>query len=189
MLQPGLEPGRLGAEQIPGARGDRRPVQHAAQPPVRGDGADRPGQQVDAFLMDDQVAPAQEVVQVEGAVAVRGPAKVVRADVHHRGDQLGRRVQGQGPLHEAEVAGPERGQPFVEPALAAQPRHGVLAVARLGAHRLELPAGAEGAAAALQQHVEAALGDELGFQQAERHAAAVGAADQDRGGRWLMIGR
>ena len=183
MLQPGLEPGCPGAEQVASALGDRRPVERRAQPPVRGDRADDAAHRIDALLVNDQVAPAEEVVQVEGAVAVRGPAEVVRADDHDRGDQLGRRVQGQGPLHEAEVAGPERGQPSVEPALAAQPGHGVLAVAGLAAHRLEPSAGAEGAAAALQQHVEAAFGDELGLQQAERGPASVGTAHQDRGGR------
>ena len=183
VLQPPLGRGRLAAEQVTEARRDRQPVEHRAQPPFgRGHAHDGP-QRAGALLVSDQVAPADVVVQVEDAVAVRAPAEVVRAHVHDGRDQLRRRVHGQRPLHEPEVAGAVGGQPSLEPALLAQPGDGVLPVRDLVAHRLELPAGPEGAAAALQQHVVAAFGQDLRVLQGERAAAAVRAADQHGGRR------
>ena len=183
VLQPPLGRGRLAAEQVRHARRDRQPVEHRAQPPFgRGHAHDAP-QRAGALLVSDQVGPSDVVVQVEDAVAVRAPAEVVRAHVHDGRDQLRRRVHGQRPLHEPEVARAVGGQPSVEPALLAQPGDGVLPVRDLVAHRLELPAGPEGAAATLQQHVVAAFGQDLRAQQAERAAAAVRTADQHGGRR------
>ena len=183
VLQPSLRPGRLAAEQVAVTGRDRQPVEHRAQPPVGRGHARHRAQHPDALLVPDQVAPHDVVVQVEGAVTVRAPAEVVRADVHHHGDQLRRRVHGQRPLYEAEVAGAVGGQPALEPALLAQPGHGVVAVRDLVLHRLEVPAGAERAAHALQQHVVAALGEDLRGLQGEQAAAAVRAADQHGGRR------
>ena len=183
VLHPPLGPGRLPADHVTVADRDREAVQHPAQPPFGRGHARHRAQHPDALLVCDHVAPHDVVVQVEGAVAVRRPAEVVRADVHHGGDQLRRRVHGQRPLHEAEVAGAVGGQPALEPALLAQPRHGVLPVGDLVAHRLELTAGPERAAHALQQHVVATLGEDLPGLQGERAGPAVRAADQDGGRR------
>ena len=174
---------RLAPEQVTDARRDRQPVEHRAQPPFGRGQAHERWQRPGVLLVSDQVAPADVVVQVEDAVAVRGPAEVVRAYVHDGRDQLRRRVHGQRPLHEPEVAGAVGGQPSLEPALLAQPGDGVLPVRDLVAHRLELPAGPEGTAAALQQHVVAAFGEDLRVLQGERAAAAVRAANQHGGRR------
>ena len=182
VVHPSLGPGRLAADHVGVSGRDREALQHLAQPPFGRGHAHHRAQHPDALLVRDQVAPHDVVVQIEGAVAVRGPVEVVRADVHHGGDQFRRRVHGQRPLHEAEVAGAVGGQPALEPALLAQPRHGVLPVGDLVPHRLEVPAGPERAAHALQQHVIAALGEDLPGLQGEQAGAAVRAADQ-HGGR------
>ena len=183
VLQPSLGPGRLAAEHVAETSRDRQPVEHRAQPPVGRCHACHRAQQPDALLVRDQVAPHDVVVQVEGAVTVSAPAEVMRADVHHGGDQFRRRVHGQRPLYETEVAGAVGGQPALEPALLAQPRHGVLPVGDLVLHRLEVPAGAERAAHALQQHMVAALGEDLRGLQGEQAGAAVRAPDQHGGRR------
>ena len=162
MLQPALEPRGPGPEQVPAAGRDGQPVQRGTQPPVGGGHPPQAGQPSGGLLVGDHVAPAQEVLQVERAMVVGGLAEVVRPDVDHGRDQFRWRILGQCPLHEAEIAEPVGGQPAVEPVLLAQPGHRVLAVSGLMAHRVELAAGAERAAAALQQHVEAPLGDRAG---------------------------
>ena len=171
--------GRAGHAPRPRPAAGRAPGAAVVRPWPAHQAAQHPG----ALLVSDQVAPADVVVQVEDAVAERGPAEVVRAHVHDGRDQLRRRVHGQRPLHEPEVAGAVGDQPSVEPALLAQPGDGVLPVGDLVAHRLELPAGPEGAAAALHQHVVAAFGQDLRVLQGERAAAAVRAADQHGGRR------
>ena len=183
VIHPPLGPGRLAADHVSVSGRDREAAQHLAQPPFgRGQACHR-AQHPGALLVRDQVAPHDVVVQVEGAVAVRGPAEVVRADMYHGGGQFRRRVHGQRPLHEAEVAGAVGGQPALEPVLLTQPRHGVLPVGDLVPHRLEVPAGPERAAHALQQHVIAALGQDLPGLQGEHARPAVRAADQHGGCR------
>ncbi len=183
VVHPSLGPGRLAADHVREAGRDREAVHYAAQPPFGRDHARHPARYPDALLVCDQVAPHDVVVQVEGAAAVRGPAEVVRADMYHGGGQFRRRVHGERPLHEAEVAGAVGCQPALEPVLLTQPRHGVLPVGDLVPHRLEVPAGPEGAAHALQQHVIAALGEDLPGLQGERAGPAVRAADEHGGGR------
>ena len=183
VLQPPLGQCWLAAEQVTHAGRDRQPVEHRPQPSFGRSRAHESTQHPGALLVSDQVAPADVVVQVEDAVAVRGPAEVMRAHVHDDRDQFRRRVHGQRPLHEPEVAGAVGDQPSVEPALLAQPGDSVLPVRDLVAHRLELPAGPESATAALHQHVVAAFGQDLRVLQAERAAAAVRAADQHGGRR------
>ena len=193
VLQPALEPRCSGAEQVPAAGRHGQPIQRRPQPPVGGgqppQAAERPG----GLLMGHHVTPAEEILQIKRAVVIGGPAEIMGTDLDDGGDQFRRRVLGQGPLHETEVAQPVGGQPPIEPMLAAQPGHRVLAVGGLAAHRVEFPAGAEGATAALQQHVEAALGDQLGTDHVVREPAPVGAADQHRGhpavrNRQIVIG-
>ena len=180
VLQPALEPRGPGAEQVPAAGRHGQPVQRRTQPPVGGghppQAAKRPGR----LLMGDHVAPPEEILQIKRTVVVGRPAEIMGTDLDHGGDQFRWRVQGQGPSCEPEVAQPVGCQPPVEPVLAAQPGHGVLAVGGLAAHRVEVPARAERAAAALQQYVEAALGDQLRAGQAVREPAPVGRADQHR---------
>ena len=117
-----------------------------------------PRSQLDPLLVGDELGPGGQVGELEGAVDHAGLREVVRADVQHHRLQLGRRVERQGPLRVAEVAGAERGEPAVEPLLLAQPDDGVLPVVLLVHDGAELTAGAEGAAHALQHHRVAALG-------------------------------
>jgi len=183
MLQPGLEPRGAGAEQCTDTGGERHPVQHRDEPPVRGRRPVYAMQEPDAFLERDELGPLHVVIQIEHAVAVNGATHVVRPDLDDGRHQLRRRVHGQRPLDEPEIAPAVRRQPPVEPALLPQPGDRVLSVRDLVPHRLEIAAGTEGASTALHQHVIAALGDQLGHGHAERRTTPVGAADQHRRGR------
>jgi hypothetical protein len=83
----------------------------------------------------------------------------VQADLDDGRLKLGWRVACQGQLGVCEVAGSDRAELAGEPILAAQPRDGGLTIGGLVPERLEPPGRSAGTPAALQQDVEALLGE------------------------------
>ena len=117
-----------------------------------GGGAIRAAHHPALLLVDDHVAPTQEV-EAEGAGPPDVLAEVVRGDGDHGRGQVRRRVGQQGPLGERQVRAPDGGEGARVPGLVAHPGHHVVAVVDLADHGQELPARPEGATAGHEQRV------------------------------------
>ena len=125
---------------------------------------------------DDQ--PRGEGLERQARAGVGRAVELGGRDVdRHRGNV----VVGDRPLHEAQIAGPERAHRPRVPRLGAQPAQRGQSVGALveGAERA---AGAEGAAHALDDDLQPPLGQEPPEQQADELTSPVGRADE-HGGR------
>ncbi len=131
------------------------------------------------LLVNDLVAPSEEI-KPERAGAPDVLAEVVWPNGDHGGGQLRRRVRQQCPLRVPQVGTAERGEGAGEPGLADDPGHDVVTVAFLVSHGVELPSGAEGAAAAHEEGVVAAGGKDPRQRQRQGQMAPVRAPDQQR---------
>ena len=177
--QPLLEEPDLPAGQQTVHFGQWQVGERPAQPALRPALLVRERQQRTALVADDG-DPVEDGVQ-----RVR-PAGVGRVAERRRGDRgqhaLERRprVGRDGPLGVPDVARPVGEQVAVEPGLPLDPGDRVEAVVALVAHRVELAAGVEGAPAALQDDVEAALGQQPPGHQPDDAGPAVRSADQHR---------
>ena len=85
-------------------------------------------------------ADREGVLQAERPARVEEGMRIVQADLDHHRLQLRWRVQGERPLHIAEVAGADGAQRSVEPGLLAQPGHRGPAVGGLVAPEVEAAA-------------------------------------------------
>ena len=116
-----------------------------------------PGQ----LLVLDLVHPAQHGLQGEGVAGVdRGVAEVGSRHPRRHGLERGGRVAAHGPLHQAQVTRAEGVNRPSEPRLLGQPGQRGLPVSLLVAERLPIATGAERAAAALDDDLVAALGEQ-----------------------------
>ncbi len=165
---------RLAERQRPG---DPPEVALQAQPgPRQGEGAPAVVQPADRR---DQGALQGERARMARGVEEAVP--IVHADLDHHRLQLRGRVGGEGPLRVPQGTGPQRAENAGEPGLPAQPRDGSPAVGGLVLPQGWGTAGPSGAAAALQDDVEALFGEEDAEHRRPRDAAAVRRADQQSG--------
>lgn len=183
-------PGGPAGQLRTGHRRQGQPVVGGGHTPPAGE---PPGQrrQRRILLVGDLVAPAEEV-QAEGVATPDVLGEVVGSDSHHRRGHPGRRVGQQGPLGEAEIGGAEGGEASGEPGLRAHPGDHVATVVHFGAHGVEAPAGAEGAAGADEEDGVAPGGVDAGHGEGEGIPPAVGSAHEDgadRGGWPAGTGR
>ena len=188
MVEPRLPPRRAGAQQLPAGRTQRQltgGAYHAFLRPQLADaGADSSG----IFLVRNQMAPAQEVVDGERAGAPGRLAEIVGTGGDDGRGQLGRRILQQRPLGEPEIGNPDGGEATGEPRLLPQPCDGVGAVGRFVDHRREGPARPERPPHTLHQHVVAAGGVQRAVQQRERKPAAIRSAEQQGADRFCPAG-
>ena len=187
VLDPRPVPGRAAGEHTVADVADRQPAQFVAEPPRRGHGARQAPKRPAGFLVGDLEVPAERVAQGERAGSPHDLAEVVRSHDDRRGGQLGRRVDQQRPLREAEVGGTDRREASVEPGLLTQPGDRVGAVVHLVPARVELAARAETASRALQYDVITVGGVQAGEDFDGQPAPAVRPAHQ-HGADWLPSG-
>jgi hypothetical protein len=142
-------------------------------------GLDEPPQHSQrALLAGDHDPPRERGLQRE---SVRPQEFERQRRVGHLGDhRLDLRWQAVGhrPLHVPQVTAAHEHDRAAEPRLLHHPSQGGHAVLALVPQRVELPAGAERAAGALQQHLEPALGQRDGHPRGDQPPPSVRAAHQ-----------
>ncbi len=136
-----------------------------------------------ALLLREHDAPAERRLQREGVSAqeIQRQRRLGHVRDHRR--DLGRQAVGHGPLGVPQVAVAVQHDRPAGPGLLHQPFQGGQAVLALTPHRVEHAAGPERAPAALQQHLEAPLGQRPGVHRAFHAAPPVRRADQHGGQR------
>ena len=169
---PAAEKGRCG-------RDERQLVENGADPPSVPSRLQHDLEGSTVFLVDHLVAPPEEV-EPERAGSPDVLAEVVGPDGDDRGGQLGRRVRQERPLSVTQVGRAERGEGAGEPGLAEHPGDDIVTVVFLVPHGIECPSRAEGAAAAHEEGVVAAGGEDPRQGQGQGQVPAVGPPNEQR---------
>ena len=176
--QPGLPPRSPFAEQRPAGRAQRRlrgRTHHALLSPHLADaGADS----VRIFLVRNQIAPAEEVVDRERAGTPRRRAQIMGTGGDDGRDQFRRRILQQRVLSEPQVRDPDGGEAAGEPRLPPHPFDRVGAVGCFVGHGHEVSGRSECPSHTLQHHAISAGSVQIGENQRERKSTAVGSAGQ-----------
>lgn len=173
VFHPGFEPRRTRAEQRPGRLTQRQRGGRPRHPSRRGELADSGPDATGVFLVGNQIAPAQEVVDRKRSGAPHRGPEVVRPHRDHGRGQLRGRIVQQRPLGETQIGQADGAEPAGEPGLFTQPRHRIGAVGGLVDHGLEHATGPERPAHALQHDVITAGGVNPGKHQRKRKPAPV----------------
>ena len=174
--QPVLVVSDVAAGRQPVEIAQRQPVEQRLEPVVLSRLAD---ERESPFLARDLVDPGQRRLERERLAAVERSPEVGGRHLRAHRLELGPGVGSYRPLNHAQVARPGRGEGPWVPGLFAQPGdRGQAVVMLVGSERVEGAAGAERSTAALDQHLEASLGQHPAEQDPPDPAPPVRRADQ-----------